>query len=308
MTDDRAVHLVERAVERMAELGIARPQADPGTAAPRPSRSAPPGGGQGAFQPEPPTSENADFAAATGVGMSTLEAAGMVVGGATRSRVAEEWNVTSGRLVRSLRAIRRKTLANATANLLLVTSSKPNEGKSFSAINLAASLTLGRASEVILVDLDSKPGALTELFGLRDRKGIFDLVADPGLRPETLLVPTAIPGFTFLPIGHAADGGPASAARSITRPAVAAVEAVARRFSNRVIILDTAPCLATSDASTLAGAVAQIAMIVEAERTQYADVEAALELLRPCQDITLVLNKVRQATTHAFGDYDYYNG
>jgi receptor protein-tyrosine kinase len=89
---------------------------------------------------------------------------------------------------------------------------------------------------------------------------------------------------------------------------VATIEALARRFSNRLMILDSAPCLATSDASTLAGMVSQIAMVIEAERTQHNNVEAALELLRPCPNITLVLNKVRQTTTHAFGDYAYYNG
>jgi protein-tyrosine kinase len=72
------------------------------------------------------------------------------------------------------------------------------------------------------------------------------------------------------------------------------------------MVLDSAPCLATSDAATLAPIVKQIALIVEAERTQRGDLEATLELLRPCQNITLILNKVRIDTKEEYGDYYYY--
>jgi receptor protein-tyrosine kinase len=323
MSEDRAVHLVERAVERMAELGIAGapplaaaaatsalpqaplPQAAPPRATPQPAAAGQLGETVSKLAEGDRT---ADPAPAVSVSMSTLEAAGMAVGGTRRSRIAEECNVTAGRMMRTLRTARRNTVANAIANLLLVTSSKPNEGKSFSAINLAASMALSRMTEVVLIDLDSKPGSLTEILGLGERPGLFDLVANPGLRPETLVVATAVPGFAFLPNGRAARDGPGSTERSITRPVVAVIESIARRFSNRLMILDSTPCLATSDASTLAGAVGQIALIIEAERTQHGDIEAALELLRPCPNITLLLNKVRQSTTHGFGDYDYYNG
>jgi protein-tyrosine kinase len=240
--------------------------------------------------------------------MAAMEAAGMAVGGARRSRIAEEWQVTAGRLIRNFRALRRAPTGQGAANLLLVTSCKPNEGKSFSAINLAGSVTLGKMTEVLLMDLDSKPGSLTGALGLSDRPGLFDLAANPRLAPETLLVGTAIAGLTVLPIGRAGGAVAGSVDRGITRPVVAAIEAVARRFPDRLIIMDSAPCLATSDASTLASAVGQIAMIIEAERTQREDVEAGLELLRPCTNITLVLNKTRQSAAHAFGDYDYYNG
>jgi receptor protein-tyrosine kinase len=295
MSLSRSAHLIERAVERMAELGTAP------TAAAAASREPPPASSQ---------AERTDgiTAAAPEIGMAAMEAAGLAVAGARRSRIAEEWQVTAGRLMRNFRALRRDATGHAAGNLLLVTSCKPNEGKSFSAINLAGSVTLGRMTEVLLMDLDSKPGALTEVLGLSGRPGLFDLAADPRMAPETLLVGTAIAGLTVLPIGRAAGAGAGSADRSITRPVVAAIEAVARRFPQRLIILDSAPCLATSDASTLAGTVGQIAMIVEAERTQRDDVEAGLELLRPCANITLVLNKTRQSAAHAFGDYDYYNG
>ena len=310
-------HLVERAVEHMAALGAADPPAItlPPTSAPTlaPDRRQPE-----LLRPSPPASTAAPQPAPVPgvVTMAAMEAAGLAVAGARRSRVAEEWRVTAGQLLRSLRAIRpaasgqadHQPGAGAAANLLMVTSSKPNEGKSFSALNLAGSLALGGLADILLMDIDSKPGALSEILGLAGRPGLFDLVADPGLRAEDLILTTALPGLAILPIGSTAPGGPGSVERTVTRPVVAMIETLARRFASRVVVLDSAPCLATSDAATLAPAVALIAMIVEAERTQRGDLESALDLLRPCPHITLVLNKVRLITTHAFGDYHYYDG
>lgn len=371
MSDSRVVHLVERAVERMAALGgtpAAIPAPPPVPAATVAPLIAPP-----VATPVPPiippvvpvaiaTARSANDpaipaappsgggATAEPVSMAALEAAGLAVAGARRSQIAEEWRVTAGQLLRTMHALRpgsaighgngsgngaaapnRIVAGNdgrgdnrpdnrteyrgdrgdrrdgVAANLLMVTSSKPNEGKSFSSLNLAGSLALGGLAEVLLMDIDSKPGALTEILGLAGRPGLFDLVADPALRPEDVVLATAIPGLSILPIGRVAAGGPGSSDRTVTRPVAAMVERLARRFSSRIVVLDSAPCLATSDASTLAPSVGQIAMIVEAERTQRDDLEAALELLRPCPNITLILNKVRLVTTHAFGDYHYYD-
>jgi len=73
-----------------------------------------------------------------------------------------------------------------------------------------------------------------------------------------------------------------------------------------MIILDTAPCLSTSDPSTLAPLVAAIVLVVEAERTQRTEVEAAVDLVRVCPNVTLMLNKARMTTSHTFGAYYYF--
>lgn len=291
-------HLVERAVERMAQLAAAAalpPNPSPasaGTAAP-------------VSIADPETIGIADFWT---IGMAALEAAGMAVTGVLRSRVAEEWRVVAAHLLRELRAMAAVGPAGSVAagsNLLMVTSPRPREGKSFSALNLAGSLALGGLAEVLLVDVDSKPGALSEALGLAGRPGLFDLVADPTLPPADLVLPTAIAGLAILPIGRPAPGGPGAVERSVTRPVVAALEQLARHFGSRVVVLDCSPCLATSDAAALAPAMTRIAMVVEAEQTQRGDLEAALELLRPCPHVTLVLNKVRPLA-RGFGGYAYY--
>jgi len=315
----RDSHLFERAAAWMAAHGTAAPAAEllpdpPAIAASPAARLSAPDAASSDVAPAPIlTADEPD--AAPAISLATLEAAGLVLAGAQRSRLAEEWRVTATHLLRSLRAVRRDPASadgppvhQVASNILMVTSAKPNEGKSFSTLNLCGRLSQDRMADVLLVDADTKPGALSDMLGLTDLPGLFDLVADPTARAEDMILATAVPGLSILPVGRRPADGAKTAGRTITRPAVAAIEALARRFSSKVVVLDTPPCLATSDASTLAPAVTQITFIVEAERTQRHDLESALELLRPCPNITLVLNKMRQGSARAFGEYEYYYG
>jgi len=242
------------------------------------------------------------------VDLALLEAAGLVVAGAQRSRLAEEWRITASNLLRALRTAGADAQSRGPGNILMVTSTRPGEGKTFSSINLAGRLSRDSMTDVLLLDADSKPGGLSDMLDLSDCPGLFDLAADPALPAEDLIVPTAIDGFSFLPVGRRPADAVDAAGRTITRPAVAAIEALARRFPGSVLVLDTPPCLAASDASTLAAAATQIAFVVEAEGTQRHELEAALDLLRPCPNITLILNKLRQVSTAGFGQYQYHYG
>jgi receptor protein-tyrosine kinase len=47
-------------------------------------------------------------------------------------------------------------------------------------------------------------------------------------------------------------------------------------------------------------------VVVEAERTQRAEVESALDLIKLCPKITVLLNKIRTTRRNTFGAYDYY--
>ena len=326
MSEPRPSHLVERAVERMTELGniptnsaaIARPNSEHRDGAPiKPdARHIAKGVTNTDKQPSVVSfaermpsvpNENARTEnPAPAVTMEMLNGAGLAVATARRSRITEEWRVTSGQLLRSMRTVPSVQSTAAIPNLLMVTSSKPREGKSFSALNLSSSIALGGQSEVLLLDLDSKPNSLSPSLGLGDHLGLFDLIADPTLCLENFVLTTAIPGFSVLPIGRAAARGPGSIERTVTRAVIDMIGKLSRRFPKHIMVLDSAPCLATSDAATLAPIVKQIALIVEAERTQRGDLEATLELLRPCQNITLILNKIRLDTKKEYGDYYYY--
>ena len=232
--------------------------------------------------------------------LETLKRAGLALSGRARTRISEEYRITVGRILRTLRATKTRT---EPSNLLMVTSAKPGEGKSFTALNIAASIAQNGLGEVLLVDMDAKPKSLSATMSLTDAPGLYNLVANPTLRIEDTLIRTAIGGLSYLPIGSrdvtASEPG-------VSRPVSATIERLRRRFAHHFIILDCAPCLSTSDPSTLAALVDQVIMVVEAERTQRSELESSLELLRACPNITLVLNKVRLTNSYTFGAYYYY--
>lgn len=229
------------------------------------------------------------------IALADLKRVGLVVTDSSRSRVSEEYRIIADRL--------RRASANAdrvTRNLVMVTSARQNEGKSFTALNLAASIARSRSGRVILVDADVGPRALTLQLGFKDQAGLHDLISDPTLRPDSLVVETEFPGLQFLPLGHPAR------IRNGTLPFGPALERLGRRYVDTVIVLDTPPALSTSDPHAIAPHVAQVVLVVEAERTQRGEVEAALDLVRACPSVSAVLNKTRLSASHTFGAYDGY--
>ncbi len=275
----------------------ARPSPVPPAARPSPDPFAiPPGQPAAAPAERPPPPQQVE--------LDALERAGMVVARATRSRISEEYRISIGRI---LRTRHESAAAPAVRNVLMVTSARPGEGKSFTALNLAGSIAQNGADAVMLVDMDSKVMPLSEQLGLGKAKGFLDLVADPSLSPDSVLHATAIPNLTILPVGTKTPGAAQNGAGpAALQPLVPALTRLARRFPKHLIMLDAPPCLSTSDPHTLAPHVGQVVLVVEAERTQRTEVEAAIDLVHVCPNITMILNKVRMTTSHTFGAYDYF--
>ncbi len=233
--------------------------------------------------------------------VEALQKAGLVVTGRERTRNSEEYRVSIDRILRGLRSTRSRP---GPANLLMVTSARPGEGKSFTALNIAASIAINELAEVLLLDIDAKPLSTTAQLGLADTPGLLNLAADPTLRVEDALIRTAIGGLSYLPIG---TRDLAATEPGVTRSVSATLERIRRRFARHLVLLDCAPCLSTSDPSTLASLVDQVVLVVEAERTQRNEVESSLELIKACPNITLLLNKVRLTSSSTFGAY-YHGG
>lgn len=235
----------------------------------------------------------------------SLERAGMVVGRKARTRISEEFRVSVGQVLRAVRG--SYTPGRGAGNLVMVTSARPGEGKSFSSLNLAGSIAQHTQREVLLVDVDAKQNALSDQLGVGDRPGLIDLALTPSLRIEDTVVRTVIPNLAVLPVGvRRVDSLEGGAEGTVARPITALIERLGRRFANHIVILDAPPCLSTSDPSTMAPLVGQIVMVVEAERTQRSEVLAALDLIKACPTITLMLNKIRVTTSYTFGAYHYF--
>ena len=231
------------------------------------------------------------------ISLSELQRIGLVIADNSRSRISEEYRIIADRLRRNAASADRMI-----RSLVMVTSARPGEGKSFTALNLAASIARSRAGRALLVDADIGPNALSLQLGLKDRPGLHDLISDAKLRPDSFVLETELPGFQILPLGHPAR------VRNGTLPYGPALERLTRRYVDSVIVLDTPPALSTGDAHAIAPHVAQVVLVVEAQRTQRSEVEAAFDLVRACPSVSAMLNKTRLSASHTFGSRDghYY--
>lgn len=221
-----------------------------------------------------------------------------------KTRIAEEY-----------RLIKRFVLAKAFGrpggrldndNLVMITSAKPREGKTFTAINLAISIALERDVHVLLVDADLVRPTIMRTLGVQADHGLIELLEDPKLDVRDVMLRTNIDRLSVLPAGSFHHMSP----ELITSERMAQLaNDLATRYPDRVIIFDSPPLLATSEPTMLARLVGQILFVVEAERTSEAAVRSALELIADCQDVMMVLNKARAGIgTQHFGSYYSYYG
>jgi protein-tyrosine kinase len=229
-----------------------------------------------------------------------LERGGMVDWSRTRSRISEEFRLVQRQILRTAFGPGAEP---GYSNLLMVTSARPGEGKSFTSINLAGSIARQADHSVLLVDTDSKRDSFCYSLGLAEARGLLDLVANPKLDPSPLIVKTPIERLSILPVGRERER---SAELFSTKEMTRLIQSLGRRYADRLLILDAPPCLSTSDPAVLAPVVGQILFVVEADRTQRDEVEASLDLIQACPTIALVLNKQQISSRYTFGAYSSY--
>ncbi len=238
----------------------------------------------------------------------TLAEEGMLVPGAPVTALAEEFRLIKRQLINTARTI--WTADNEgnenRARMILVCSAKPNDGKTFCAINLALSMSAEKDVEVLLVDADfAKPDVLSRL-GASEGPGLLDVLAGDIEDVESCVIATDVPQLSVLPAGTRSN---ADTELLASDRANAILESLAAADPRRIVIFDSPPVLAASPASVLAGLVGQVMLVVRADRTSESDLREAIGLLDGCDQIQLVLNSVSfQPGGRRFGSYGAYYG
>ncbi len=225
---------------------------------------------------------------------------GIAIPSAGRSRTVEEFRLVKRNLVGAWS--QKDLLADRRASrLILVTSARPGEGKTFTALNLALAFASERSVKALLVDVDTQHSTMPKILGISDEKGIVDVLAGNLELPE-VLIQTSIPNLMILPGGR---GGP-HVPELLSSPEMGALLGeLTQRLPDHYLIIDTPPCMASSDAAALAPLVGQIVFVIEANNTQQGEIEAALSTLSTCPRISLLLNKSDSLATEHFGSYGY---
>jgi receptor protein-tyrosine kinase len=195
--------------------------------------------------------------------------------------------------------------ANDHMNVILVSSSLPGCGKTFCSVNLAASMSLERELNVLLIDADVAKRHISLAFGLGKHDGLIDVLEDDSKSIEDVLVRTDLNDIQVLPAGrtHAQSTELLASNRMVD-----VIDELATRYSDRIIIVDSPPLLITSEAQALAQQVGQIALVVECSKTGHEELIETIETLDESKPINAILNKsiYSQSGGYYGGGYGYY--
>lgn len=265
-------------------------------------------GGSGQPAPKPKTSAEPNF---FDLDFTALAAQGFYAPGDNATRLSLELRSVKRALLRRLglrnaagerRMIRK---SGRQRNLVLVTSTRAGEGKTFCAINLALSLACEDETDVLLVDGDIQRPKIRAHFGLPEISGLSDRILDPALPAgETIFQARQAP-LAILP-----EGAPIERASDVLSSAEAQrlFTELSMGQAGRLVIIDAPPVLATTEALVLARHVDEVVFIVEADATPEAAVSAALdELIDANPNVSLLLNRCLIGASGAYyGAYERY--
>jgi capsular exopolysaccharide synthesis family protein len=186
---------------------------------------------------------------------------------------------------------------------ILVTSIEPGDGKSFVAANLAVSMAKNVNTHVLLIDCDLRKPTLHAIFGLRSAPGLSQYLAE-GRRLPWLLQKTALERLSVLTAG----GRPKSPAELLSSPRMTfLVRETARRYPNRIVILDSPPSPLTAESAVLARSVDGILMVVKHGKTHLKDLQHTVEKLGRDKFLGSVLNGYKCSLREYYG-YRKYPG
>jgi exopolysaccharide/PEP-CTERM locus tyrosine autokinase len=211
-------------------------------------------------------------------------------------------------LAQQFRQIKRPLINNALGrgveplpegNLVMIASAVPGEGKTFTSLNLALSMRLEEDVTVLLVDGDVVNPRLSQVFGADDARGLLDVIKDPTLAVMSAILPTTVPGLSFLPAGHQ-DPNATELLASARMSEV--VSQLARQDPSRLVLFDSAPLLLTTESQALTQIAGQIVVVVRADETPQHVVLEAVETLAQSKSVSLVLN---QSTKQPHAGYYY---
>ena len=287
--------LIEQAAQRMVQLreaGVDLPET-PARAQPAPPQASP--------QPESPVAASSRRVE---IDLVALALAGIVSPNAPRSRIADQFRVIKRPLIAN--ALGKGAAVVAKGNLIVVTSALAGEGKTFTAINLAMSIATELDCTVMLVDADVSRPSVMRVLGLPPGPGLLDMVQDESLNMSDFLLRTNIDKLTVLPSGtQHPRATELLASDAMTR----LLDAMARRYPDRIIVFDSPPLLLATESQVLASHMGQVVMVVQAEKTPQSTVLQALATIESCPVKLMLLNQARTAATEGYGyGYGYGSG
>lgn len=240
--------------------------------------------------------------------LDRLRGMGYLTGVDDDARLRTEFRRLKRPLLAEIKANALSDKRDGLPNIILITSSVPGEGKTFTALNLAMSIASEVDQTALLIDGDVVRRSASTLLGVAESPGLIDLLDRPAASIPDVICRTNVKALTVIPAGRAHGLRDELFASSAAGDLLAEI---AGRYEDRVIIVDTPPVLATSEAMVLCRWAGLVVFVVEADRTPQQTVQRALAGVPDQHKLRLVLNKTSRRIAalggdeHGYYDYEY---
>jgi succinoglycan biosynthesis transport protein ExoP len=221
----------------------------------------------------------------------------------------EQRNSGSAEAFRALRTSLLLSSPGAPPQVILVTSAMMQEGKSFTALNLAVVLAQ-TGQKVLLVDSDMRRPAIHKYLGLPMNQGLSACLAGTETSDQVTIAVDEIPGLHVIPAGHMPPY-PSEMLASDAMPQLLR----GWRGEYRYIVIDTPPVLAVTDAVVCARAADVVVLIARSEKTGRQSLIRTRDILRKVRaniagvvvnDLSFNSVEYRQYYGHYGSEYSSY--
>jgi len=232
-----------------------------------------------------------------------LTARGFIYDRESAHHIQEEFRHIKRKLLNNAFGPAAKTLHHS--NLIMVSSSNPNEGKTFISINLALSIALEQDKTVLLIDADVLRPSLHRELEFEPKKGLIEYLLGEVSSLSNIIYSTNITNLKLIPAGRA---------HHLTNELLASermeqlAKELAERYPDRIVIFDCPPIIGVTETPVLANLVGQAVVVVEESKTKIDDVKKAVSQLNEDMAIGFVMNKTLRSKKDMYGYYGYGYG
>jgi capsular exopolysaccharide synthesis family protein len=185
--------------------------------------------------------------------------------------------------------------------IVLVSSAMPGDGKTITAINLAAALSLQEDSRVLLLDCDFRRCSATKLLGLNATPGLGEILRSNASLESSLIRVAQFPNLYVLPPGAALPGNgellPTARWRSL-------LEILRSEF--RFVVIDAPPIGAVAEYELLQMACDGVVLVVRQDHTDRQLWRRALETVPKAKQLGVILNCAEPWFLWKTNSYYYY--
>lgn len=188
------------------------------------------------------------------------------------------------------RGIKRYLLDSngAEGNMIMVTSVRPNEGKTFSAINLALSIAFEKDKTVLLIDGNViNPGLNNEL-AFESEKGLIDYLSGEVDDIGDVLLHTNINNLKVIPAGNTTNLSNELLASDRMKKLT---EELSSRYNDRVIIFDSPSLFDVTETPIIANLMNQAVIVVEENVTNLSELKSSTVNFKEDLAVGVIMNK-----------------